>query len=202
MSRAGCDVPEMTSRLFIFLRVRACSCISYSSAARYCAQCAAADPTRIMTLKTPARKSARKRTQRDYANLNSGLGSDPNRWQRLIEAKDIKKDPFRRMQGADLEAWLEDDENALREPIVIEKPDGLGMKMPPPDLTVEHVAEYIGEDTPLEVIGASHANMSSFPVNSHILSLKTSHPRQRHRGGILGNGPTTSNSNRRSGTRF
>lgn len=115
-----------------------------------------------MTLKTPARKSARKRTHRDYANLNSGLGSDPNRWQRLIESKDIKKDPFRRMQGADLESWLENDENALREPIIIEKPEGLGMKMPPPDLTVEHVAEYIGEDTPLEVIGAPHAIMSFF----------------------------------------
>jgi F-box/leucine-rich repeat protein 10/11 len=108
-----------------------------------------------MTLKAPARKSARKRTQRDYANLNSGLGSDPNRWQRMIESKDIKKDPFRRMQGSELESWLED-ENALREPIIIEQPEGLGMKMPPRDLTVEHVAEYIGEDTPLEVIGKSH----------------------------------------------
>lgn len=111
-----------------------------------------------MTLKAPARKSARKRPQRDYANLNSGLGSDPNRWQRMIESKEIKKDPFRRMQGSELESWLED-ENALREPIIIEQPDGLGMKMPPRDLTVEHVAEYIGEDTPLEVIGKSPVHM-------------------------------------------
>jgi len=106
-----------------------------------------------MTFKTPARKSSRKRTQRDYANLNSGLGSDPNRWLRMLETKEIKKDPFKRLQGSELESWLEDDEEALQEPIIIEQPEGLGMKMPPRDLTVEHVAEYIGEDTPLEVIG-------------------------------------------------
>lgn len=106
-----------------------------------------------MTLKAPARKSSRKRTQRDYANLNSGLGSDPNRFLRMLETKEVKKDPFRRMKGGELDAWLHEDETALREPIIIEQPDGLGMKMPPRDLTVEHVAEYIGEDTPLEVIG-------------------------------------------------
>ena len=131
----------MTSRLFFLLLHR------------YCEACTKVDPTRIMTFKTPARKSSRKRTQRDYANLNSGLGSDPKRWLRLLETKEIKKDPFKRLQGSELESWLEEDEDALREPIIIEQPEGLGMKMPPRDLTVEHVAEYIGEDTPLEVIG-------------------------------------------------
>lgn len=113
-----------------------------------------------MTFKTPARKSSRKRTQRDYANLNSGLGSDPKRWLRMLETKEIKKDPFKRLQGSELDSWLEDDEDALREPIIIEQPEGLGMKMPPRDLTVEHVAEYIGEDTPLEVIDVASQSTS------------------------------------------
>ena len=93
---------------------------------------------------------------RDYASLDDGLGSDPNRFLRILEAKQSQikfKDPFKRMKGSELDSWLEDDENALREPIVIEQPDGLGMKMPPKDLTVEHVAEYIGEDVPIEVMG-------------------------------------------------
>lgn len=120
---------------------------------RYCKNCTAADSTLVMTTKAPARKSSRKRTQRDYANLNAGIGSDPGRWLKLVETKPIKKDPFKRMQGADLERWLAEDEDAMTEPIVIEQTDGLGMKMPPKDLTVEHVAEYIGEDTPLEVMG-------------------------------------------------
>jgi len=106
-----------------------------------------------MTLKTPARKSSRKRTQRDYANLNSGLGSDSNRWIRMLETKEIKKDLFKRFKGSELEEWLERDDNALLEPIVIENPEGLGMTMPPNTLTVEDVAEMIGEGTPVEVIG-------------------------------------------------
>ena len=40
----------------------------------------------------------------------------------------------------------------MREPIIFEKPDGLGMKMPPEGLAVEHIAEYIGEHVPLEVL--------------------------------------------------
>ena len=126
---------------------------TYQSFCRYCETCAQADSTRIMTLKTPARKSSRKRTQRDYANLNSGLGSDANRWVRMLEKKEIKKDPFRRFKGSELEEWLEQDDDALREPIVIENPEGLGMSMPPNTLSVGDVAEYIGDGTPVEVIG-------------------------------------------------
>ena len=127
--------------------------IYISNFCRYCETCAQADSTRIMTLKIPARKSSRKRTQRDYANLNSGLGSDANRWIRMLEKKEIKKDPFRRFKGSELEEWLEQDDDALREPIVIENSEGLGMSMPPNTLSVEDVAEYIGEGTPVEVIG-------------------------------------------------
>ena len=126
---------------------------TYQSYCRYCETCAQADSTRIMTLKAPARKSSRKRTQRDYANLNSGLGSDANRWIRMLEKKEIKKDPFRRFKGSELEEWLEQEDDALREPIVIENPEGLGMSMPPNTLRVEDVAGYIGEGTPVEVIG-------------------------------------------------
>ena len=106
-----------------------------------------------MTLKAPARKSSRKRTQRDYANLNSGLGSDANRWIRMLETKEIKQDPFRRFNGNELEDWLKQDDDALREPIVIETPEGLGMTMPPNTFSVEDVAQMIGEGTPVEVIG-------------------------------------------------
>ncbi|KAF9532383.1 jumonji superfamily protein [Crepidotus variabilis] len=127
----------------------------------YCADCTKADSSRVVTLKAPTRKSSRKRTQRDYASLDSGIGSDPNRWLRLMEKKAIKKDPFKRMKGNELDSWLEDDETAFREPIVIEDPEGLGMKMPPEGLTVEHVAEYIGEDQPVEVVDV--ASQSSSP---------------------------------------
>jgi len=61
------------------------------------------------------------------------------------------------MKGNELEEWLENDETALREPVIFEKPDGLGMKMPLKDLTVEDVAELVGEEVPVEVMGAPHS---------------------------------------------
>lgn len=137
---------------------------------RYCDSCMKDDMSRVVTFKTPARKSARKRAQRDYANLNVGLGgSDPNRWLRMMENKVIKKSPFRKMKGSELDSWLEvEPEDAMKEPIIIEKPDGLGMKMPPEGLTVENVAEYVGESVPLEVIGmlsALGSDLSSFDAS-------------------------------------
>lgn len=62
--------------------------------------------------------------------------------------------------------WLEQDEDAMREPIVIEKPDGLGMKMPSEDITIEEIAEIVGEATPVEVIGTSSLYyLHAQPVN-------------------------------------
>jgi len=58
------------------------------------------------------------------------------------------------MKGEDVrKEWLETDETAMMEPIVVEAPDGLGMKMPPEGFTVDDVAELVGEETPVEVIG-------------------------------------------------
>ena len=113
-----------------------------------------ADSARVITLRAPARKSSRKRTQLDYANLDSGMHTDPNRWTRMLEGKNIKENHFKKMKGADVGLeWLESDDSAMREPFIVETPDGLGMKMPDADFTVDDVAEAVGEDTPIEVIG-------------------------------------------------
>ncbi|KAG5635423.1 hypothetical protein H0H81_011313 [Sphagnurus paluster] len=119
----------------------------------YCNACITANPTLSITLKAPARKSVRKRTQRDYASLNTGLESDPRRWIKVLEEKSIKSDPFKRLEGVAVGLhWLEADDSAMTEPIVIEQPEGLGMKMPSSDFTVNDVAEIVGEDMPVEVI--------------------------------------------------
>jgi F-box and leucine-rich repeat protein 10/11 len=121
------------------------------------------DVTRAISFKPPARKSARKRTQRDYADLHTGVESDPNRWLRMLQGKAIDHADFKRMDGQDVNlAWLEQDEKAMQEPIIIENPEGLGMKMPSSDLTVQDVAEVIGETTQVEVIGEVQCSSSSF----------------------------------------
>ncbi|GJJ12487.1 hypothetical protein Clacol_006729 [Clathrus columnatus] len=131
---------------------------------RYCQPCREANPTLKPTFKPPTRKSSRKRTQLDYANLHAGLDPsthDDNKWLRVIEVKDIKNDNFRRMKGSEITIeWLEQDQEAFKEPIVIEHPDGLGMRMPPKGFTVADVAESIGPETPLEVIDVSTQSTS------------------------------------------
>lgn len=73
---------------------------------------------------------------------------------RLLEGKEIRDAPFKRLEGSEINLeWLEDDDEAMLAPIIIERPEGLGMKMPPKDFTVDDVADLIGESTPLEVIG-------------------------------------------------
>ncbi|KAG6910882.1 hypothetical protein DXG01_006565 [Tephrocybe rancida] len=127
----------------------------------YCIACLEENPNLSVTFKAPARKSFRKRTQRDYANLNSGLESDPRRWLRFLEQKSIKEDPFKRLTGPDVGLeWLEEDPTAMTEPVVIEQPDGLGMTMPSNDFTVDDVAELVGEDTPVEVIDVASQSTS------------------------------------------
>jgi F-box/leucine-rich repeat protein 10/11 len=73
---------------------------------------------------------------------------------RLLEGKEIRDAPFKHMEGSEINLeWLEDDDEAMLAPIIVERPEGLGMKMPPKDFTVDDVADLIGESTPLEVIG-------------------------------------------------
>ncbi|KAF8623960.1 hypothetical protein AX15_006118 [Amanita polypyramis BW_CC] len=119
----------------------------------YCKSCIAADSTRSITFKAPARKSSRRKVQRDYANLNSGHLSDPHRWLKMLEGKVIKADPFKRMIGSSVNIdWLESDEDAMKEPIIIEKPEGLGMKMPPKQFSVQDVVDCVGAEIAVEVI--------------------------------------------------
>lgn len=122
---------------------------------RFCRPCLDADPARVITMKPPARKSSRKKMQRDYAGLNAGNEADPSRFLRMMEGKVIKRDPFARMPGSEVGIeWLESDEGAMKEPILVETEEGLGMKMPPAGFTVDDVVEALGEDYPVEVIGA------------------------------------------------
>jgi F-box/leucine-rich repeat protein 10/11 len=73
------------------------------------------------------------------------------------------------MRGSDLnEEWLEDDSTAMTEPVIIEEPDGLGMMMPPSTLTVPEIANILGHNTPLEVIGTPLSIVQNFHFNAGI----------------------------------
>lgn len=127
---------------------------SFLNHSRYCQSCRAADKTRVITFKPPARKSSRKRANRDYASLHAGLEAGPNKWLTIMEGKTILDDNFQRLKGSMLTMdWLHSNDSALREPVIIENPEGLGMTMPPEGFGVKDVAEVVGENLPVEVIG-------------------------------------------------
>ncbi|KAL5529550.1 hypothetical protein ACEPAG_5535 [Sanghuangporus baumii] len=137
----------------------------------YCKPCLAADPRRTITLKPPARKSARKKPARDYASLHNGIptaGAD--KWHALLQAKELSgaftRDPFKRMNGAELTTeWADHNPDALLEPVLIESPEGLGMSMPPAGLTVSDIARIVGEDSPVEVMDvATQSNTPGYTL--------------------------------------
>ncbi|KAG8891971.1 JmjC domain-containing histone demethylation protein 1, partial [Tulasnella sp. 403] len=137
----------------------------------YCSNCLRDHPELAITFRLPTRKSSRKRTQSNYMALVEGSSADPNKWMKIIQNKPIAPDRFRRMKGADVNLqWLLEDDNAMREPIVIEEPHGLGMRMPgwtsdagpsdkSIDFDVDDVTKIVGGETPVEVIDvASQSN--------------------------------------------
>lgn len=66
----------------------------------------------------------------------------------------MKKSYFKRMKGSEVSVdWLHNDETAMTEPIIIENPEGLGMKMPPPSFTVNDVAKLVGPREKVDVLG-------------------------------------------------
>ena len=144
---------------------------------RFCADCLVEDPTRSITFKPdkgPTRKSRRMTAKIDYANLNEGVQVDPNRWMRYLETKRIVVHSFPKMKGAEVTmAWLTENEDAMTQPIIIEEPDGLGMKMPGPSLTVSDVARLVGENEKVEVLGTPIKLQIPFRFCSYFLICST-----------------------------
>ncbi|EJD02232.1 Clavaminate synthase-like protein [Fomitiporia mediterranea MF3/22] len=137
----------------------------------YCKPCLAADPKRAITLKPPARKSARKKPARDYASLHNGIpAAGADKWHALLQAKEaagaFARDPFKRMKGAELTLeWADHNPDALLEPVLIENPEGLGMSMPAEGLTVSDIAHIVGEQTPVEVMDvATQSNTPGYTL--------------------------------------
>jgi len=94
-----------------------------------------------------------------------GGNLDVNKWISIAESKQYAPDTFKRLVGSDIGLeWILRDETAMKEPIVIEDPEGLGMKMPSIDLTVRDIANEVGPDTHVEVIGKASVSENLFLI--------------------------------------
>ena len=83
--------------------------------------------------------------------------------------------PFPRLKGSELTLdWADSDPEALLEPILIEAPEGLGMTMPSPDITVRDIARTIGEDKPVEVMDvATQSNTPGYTLDKWATYIET-----------------------------
>ena len=72
----------------------------------------------------------------------------------MLQGKSIANDHFKRLNGEQVNLdCVNCDPYWFREPVVIEEPEGLVMKIPGRYLSIESIAYTLGRDTPVEVIG-------------------------------------------------
>ncbi|TPX67647.1 hypothetical protein SpCBS45565_g03619 [Spizellomyces sp. 'palustris'] len=115
----------------------------------YCAECETTHGKSIY--KEPTRKSKRDRTQINYSELNQGVAVEEHRFTKLLKARSFAPDRFQRLQGRDVTLdWART--TGLKEPIVIESPEGLDMCMPDKSLIVNQVADLCGREREVDVI--------------------------------------------------
>jgi hypothetical protein len=119
---------------------------------------------------------------------------------RLLDGKGIAEADFRKVKGGDVGLeWLNSDEHAMREPIIFEGAEGLGMKMPRSTLSVMDIAEKIGMDTPVEVIGTL---LRIFRGITSQVSSQTLRLRPTLQGGLWASGLSITTQNPLSAIKF
>ncbi|KAJ3160614.1 JmjC domain-containing histone demethylation protein 1 [Geranomyces michiganensis] len=85
--------------------------------------------------KEPTRKSKRGTTQINYNELNEGIPAEEHRFTKILQARTFAQESFKRLKGNELTLkWARKD--GLREPVIVESPEGLDIKMPDKDLIV------------------------------------------------------------------
>jgi hypothetical protein len=113
-----------------------------------------------LTVHPPPRKSERSHVNIDYTTLNEGettsILPDQHAYNAFFSGPHPRKfapDNFQRMKGSELtKEWAE--EGGCLAPVVIPAADSEGLDMVMPEgLTVRKVAELVGGDTKVEVIG-------------------------------------------------
>ncbi|KAJ1553636.1 JmjC domain-containing histone demethylation protein 1, partial [Cladochytrium tenue] len=99
-------------------------------------------------------RERKSRTQIDYSELNRGVAEDEQRWAKLVAAKRFAPNKFPYVNGEDVTLdWVR--RTGLREPFIVEDPDGLDMRMPDPSITVSDIADACGRDRVIEAMEVS-----------------------------------------------
>ncbi|KAK4054293.1 JmjC domain-containing histone demethylation protein 1 [Microbotryomycetes sp. JL221] len=124
---------------------------------------------RLKTIyKQATRKSSRTSTTNkiNYANLDNHLPADVGKWFKVAETRPMVQGTFKHYIGHDItNEWVWNNPSSFKEPFIIDEPQGLGLKMPPRDISIQQISKLVGPDTPLEVIDvASQSSLSHWTL--------------------------------------
>lgn len=120
----------------------------------HCQECTILNGPSILRPSPIARPQRETRTMINYSELHQGVAEDERRFAKMISTKRFAPNKFPYMNGEDVTLeWMR--KTGLKEPIIIEEPDGLEMRMPPSSLTVEQVADLCGRDRIIEAMEVS-----------------------------------------------
>ncbi|KAF9438462.1 JmjC domain-containing histone demethylation protein 1 [Entomortierella beljakovae] len=129
---------------------------------------------------TLLRKSSRRTGKINYADLVNGIVSHQSKWRVLLDSHQFLPDKFERLNGNNLTLeWLRN--TGFRNPVIVNRDhdgttDGLDMKMPPAKLTVDDIRDFVGPETPVEVIDvATQSELSDWNLGSWADYFKSDH---------------------------
>ncbi|KAJ1672664.1 JmjC domain-containing histone demethylation protein 1 [Spiromyces aspiralis] len=92
------------------------------------------------------RRSSRPHAQVDYSLLDEGEPAIFNQYTLRLEAREFEEANLVHLDNGEAlkRAWLLDYCSEDGRPFIVDDPRGLGMRMPPPDITVSEIARKVG----------------------------------------------------------
>ncbi|KAI8612775.1 hypothetical protein BC830DRAFT_1244445, partial [Chytriomyces sp. MP71] len=116
----------------------------------HCPECTVLSGPSILRPPQQPRPQRETRTMIDY-NEAASLAEDEHKYAKLLRAKRFAPNKFAYVDGDMVTMdWVR--RTGLREPFLVQNPDGLDMKMPPSSLTVDQVADACGRDKIVEAM--------------------------------------------------
>ncbi|KAJ3334069.1 JmjC domain-containing histone demethylation protein 1 [Blyttiomyces sp. JEL0837] len=123
----------------------------------HCQECIAIyGPSVIQTAREPgvSRQKRETRTLINYSELNHGMADDERRYAKTVLSRRFAPNKLAYVNGETVTLdWVR--MTGLREPFIVEEPDGLDMTMPSSTLTVDNVADACGRDRIVEAMEVS-----------------------------------------------
>ncbi|KAJ3411794.1 hypothetical protein HDV05_001693 [Chytridiales sp. JEL 0842] len=128
-----------------------------------CVECTATKGPSVLRQLQPPRAPRESRTLINYSEVNkTDVVQDERKHSKLLNTKTFLPHSFKYLRGE--EATLEwARETGMREPFIVETPQGLEMQMPPGSLTVDEIGEACGRDrvvSAMEVLTQAERQMT------------------------------------------